>query len=99
MNPQQIWDAALREAGEKSSPDRALSDLVHFCQVSGKRLEIIFTPASPVTFPVNGVDIPHSWRVRIQDPKRPDPDYLGWGVTINDAILDCYRHWQKGETL
>lgn len=93
------WNEALREARAKTSPDRALSDLVHFCQVSGKRLEIVFDPGSPVHFLVNSVNLPHPWRVRIQDPARPDPDYLGWGVTLNDAILDCYRHWQKGETL
>lgn len=70
---------------------RALQELQHTCQRRDGNLQILYVSGSDLTRQVNGHSIPMKWRCTI-NPR--NEDWTGFGCTMDDAIIECYHHWQ-----
>jgi hypothetical protein len=75
--------------------DRALQELTHFAQVKCGGLDIHFSGHHPAMFEIGGQQVPHKWQCHCGTNQE---SYHAYGVTQDDAVLECYRRFQAGDT-
>jgi len=73
--------------------ERALIALQTWVKKNHSGLSIHYTGHNPTI--IDG--IPHAWSVEIGNPKKKY--YCGYGVGMEQAIIDCYCNWQKDDTI
>lgn len=68
---------------------RALIELQNWVDANGQGFSINYAAHNPTY--IDG--IPHHWSVQAGRTDREH--YIGYGMTMDTAILDCYARWEQ----